>query len=343
MSNACIITDVIHRSSHTFKAVCGILAAIITSAHSASIDEDVDKAIAEARLGDYGLVSELMAVPSRGEQMKHLRKYVTDASENIREIVAVMATGVRTREALEILADLLADSDVDGTGWRAEDGLFADFTCEQLVAWGGNKLKQNLLSRPKQAKGLIMLGCFGGNPDVINYLQQVRQRTTGLIAFYEYGAVVDSSEGLDLALAITGDAKSSARVVTRIRASQLGRTAQYSDNESSIQSMLFILGAIKFIDNERILNELLDLLDDTRPALPYGPAHGGDSRMIRLCDLTLTVLAKKLNIDPRFPIESDVPLPYTPIPRFTEWQRERAHRLFKTHFRKQNFLPARNT
>lgn len=302
-------------------------------ADNTNVEDSVAEAMRGVRERDFARLTVLVDAPERNEQMPYAKEYVSDPDPKVREAVVALARGVSTRESLEILTTLVIDNEPH-VAWHSENALFEDFTCDELVNQGGEVLKKNLLLRRSvhrlQDRGVLMLGCFGSDPEVSGALSLDRAAANGLAYLNMYGTHVPARECYNLALAIAGNQDAVRAVVSTLS------DKPYDTSWGSGNSFVFVLRSLKFVRDERILDVLIDRLDDKRDVLPAGPIHA-PIQPIRLCDLIVVLLSERLHVDVGFPVKTG--MAYPPIPRFTDAQLSRAYRLLKTCLQKRNFGP----
>ena len=290
-----------------FLAVAALPLSLL--AQDADLRGRVADAMNDVKAKRYEKAAELRGL---GEKVfPYLDEYVNDPSEEVRREVVALLRRQTSPAALKILARALEYRELEIAD-RAAEIVHDEYTCAQLAASGRAKagLKAYLGRRPRSARAVLLLSCFGDDPEVVKLLASKRKE----LGTHEDGGVhhdVPFNLSVEMALAATGDLAAVSRVRDYIGGAD-------SDN------LFFIFDNVKFVRGKELHLALVELLKDKRPT--YEPISHSDFSL-RVCDLALTALT---STDP-LPITAN----YEKQRSYTDEELEAAYTRLKAQFEKE--------
>jgi hypothetical protein len=250
------------------------------------LGERVQRAFEAVRQGDLGPVSALQqegpaAVP-------FLSAYVQDASEAVRrEAVSLLSFG--GVPALPLLAPALADPSAD-IRERAAQAMYRRYDPPQVAAHApaGPALRACAASGDPAAAALLLLAYFPG-PETERVLRAEVDRAPPLSTkLYQWSAPVPTALPARVALSRLGDNEARSALWQQAAA------------ETGLAPLVFLLAALREVDEPKILHALKRALDDERETGSGAPVGVEPAR--RLCDDAVNAFVRRLGLPVSFPL-----------------------------------------
>lgn len=247
-----------------------------------SLKQELATAMAKARQGEFQAAFDLRR---RFTDLRILlQPYVTDKSDNVRLAVALIASEVKSREAILVLAQLMDDTN-SSAALQAVKTIFT-YDCSQVREWGDGRLRTNLIrymrDNKDSAEAVLLLSCFPDDAQVKELLLR-RARTGAAVSTRLDGLgaspTVEMSFCISIALAQLGDVDALASVRLTLA-------------EGAVDRILFIFQAISIVSSPDILVSVVNTLKDQRKARNVGPV-GGTPIYLRVCDVAYRALKFK--------------------------------------------------
>lgn len=253
--------------------------------------EQLEKAIAAVRQGDYEPISQL--TDRAKELVPLLARYANDPSVEVRREVLALVKAGDTPAAVPILIHLLADADSE-VQRSAAAGLYGlDPGALAKHPASAKALAQGVAAgNTASAPAILLLGY--APPDAVTpVLQQLcGQGPDHRTKLEEWTPPVPVRLAATVVLSRLGDREAR-------RALLEATTAQ------DLAVRQFLLGVVRDIDSPEVLHALAAYLDD--PRLTGSGAPAGAESQRRLCDDAVNALVRRLKLKVDFPLSEAQP------------------------------------
>lgn len=243
-----------------------------------TVKQEVDRGVPLAKNGDFSVFRHLCSRAS--EALPYVRSFATHSDPTLRQAAAMVATCAENKEGAEILSTVLGAKGDSST--EALRGLFMVYTPEQIVQWGGAKLKTNLIDYvkdvPSSSEALFVLSSFKGDRGVIQFLKAHRnlhKKTQTMIITYNESPLVPLSFAIDVVLSELGDPGALKNLRSALA-------------DGQVEEALYPFHAIRFIDNKPLLLTLVDLFDDDNTSKRFS-----NQKLIRVKDVAFQAFTDK--------------------------------------------------
>ncbi len=269
--------------------------AVSQSQPSASpLAEQLDKALAAVRRGDYEPISELTGRAK--ELVPLLPRYASDPSVEVRrEVVALLEAG-NTPAAVPVLVHLLADADAEVQRAAAASLYKRDPAVLAKHPASAKALAQGVAEGNTASAPAVLLLGYGPAAAVTPALQKLcTESSDSRTKLEDWTPPVPVRLAATVALSRLGDRQA--------RQALLQATA-----EKDLAVRQFLLGVVRDIDAPEVLHALATFLDDPRPS-GTGVPSGAESQR-RLCDDAVNALVGRLKLKVDFPLTESQP--YSP-------------------------------
>lgn len=250
---------------------------------SERIKTEVSEAFAAVREGNLSLTSGLVHY---GDQVvAHLAPLVNDNDKAVRIEVVALLGALESETGAKAIVPFLSDPEDDirergaGAVYRfvAREGAVIDFESQLLS--GVEK------GRPGAAALLLLGYCEGGEEALVKYESDER-----LVRLAQGGPVVPTELPATVALSLLGDGEARTRLIAAI-------------DDGKLQTLMFLLDAVTSVDSPEVLHVLADkTLTDAREVHSGVPVGAVPAR--RLGDVAVEVFVNRLNLKPRFEIDT---------------------------------------
>jgi hypothetical protein len=259
----------------------------------------------------------------------------------------VVARKSASPDAVRILTQLVPDHEDWNVAHHAVMALYTRYTDEQLLKYGGSKLRENLQAKPgPTAEGILLLGLLPDGEKSDAFLAGlVKKNPTYKTATEDLAGVrVELPVCCDLVRATLGNAEAAARVKQRLTA-----------KNAPVENLVFMLHNCRVVDDPALLLAMTDCMNDNRTGqivLSGGePSDDGTSdnsgMSLRVCEVALEQLAKKAGIDVGVDVKAREGR-FT-MPRYSDEEIDAAKKILREHVkalaakRKQKMEPGAKT
>jgi len=258
---------------------------------AAALADQLDKAMAAVRQGNYEPISEL--TERARELLPLLVRYANDSAVEVRREVVALLRAANSPGAVPVLVHMLADSDAEvqqaaAAGlYRLDPGALAKHPAAakalaQSVA-GGNTAS---------APSVLLLG-YGPAASVLPALQKLHsQADQSPTKLEDWTPPVPVRLAAQVALSRLGDP-------------QARRALLEATSQKDLAVRQFLLGVVRDIDSPEVLHALAAFLDDTRLTGSGAPSGAGSQR--RLCDDAVNALVHRLKLKVGFALSDTQP------------------------------------
>jgi len=222
------------------------------------------------------------------EAIPYLPAFAISANDLVRSAAAEVASLSQSEKAVQILTVIAGGKGSSAT--VAVERLFIVYSPVEILKWGNRQLAKSLMRYlervPNSAEGILLLSCFKSDKSVPRFLHRHRKKHAALdlmITRPEESPLVKAPVCIDISLSELGKTDAAERLGGYLTG-------------KSIDDILFILHAMKVINNRGTLLKISELLKDSRVAFETGLSHSSEPPMIiRVNDIALHVLRYKLN------------------------------------------------
>jgi hypothetical protein len=250
-----------------------------------SIESRVSYAIQEYLRDNIKPLEALQQDPDLPRALPFIARYMTNPDSRVRVAAGHLIRVMRTPAAVKILVELMDDRTNAAARFPVRY-FYDDYDCAMLRVNGGERLRDSLITFAKtggilmSAKPILLLSCVNADETVRQFIESERggNRTVML----EFGMPpVSIRIPLDMVLAHWGRADGVERVESIIRSGKL-------------HDLLFILRAIKFVNDESLLKQLAGLMEDKRD---IAKICSECEQSYRVADLAVYAFAERLGTD----------------------------------------------
>lgn len=265
----------------------------VSESHASAtpLAEQLDKAIAALRRGDYQPISEL--TDRAKELVPLLARYAGDPSVEVRREVVALLRAANSPAGVPVLIHLLADADAEVQLAAAAGLYWLDPAVLAKHPTSAKALAQSLAEGNTASAPAVLLLGYGPAAHVTPALQKLRaQGETSRTKLEDWMPPVPVRLAAEVALSRLGD-------------TQARRALLHAASQDDLAIRQFLLGVVRDIDAPEVLHALGAFLSDTR--LTGSGAPSGAESQRRLCDDAVNALVRRLKLKVDFPLSEAQP------------------------------------
>lgn len=253
--------------------------------------DQLDKAFAAVRQGNYGPVSQL--TDRAKELVPLLARYASDPAVEVRREVVALLRAAKSVAGVPILVHLLADADAEVQQAAAAELYRLDPAALAKHPAAAKALAQGVAGGNSASAPAVLLLGYAPAAVATPALQKLSaQDNISRTKLEDWTPPVPVRLAADVALSRLGD-------------HQARRALLEATTQQDLAVRQFLLGVVRDIDSPEVLHALAAFLDDTRRTGTGAPSGAESQR--RLCDDAVNALVQRLKLKVGFPLSEAQP------------------------------------